>query len=69
MTEVNTDGVRDRGHCTTACSCCHNAHGIDGEILEMKDVDEVADEVDFSDLDPHSLRLLKGYVFYWNGME
>ncbi|OQE14575.1 hypothetical protein PENFLA_c037G01342 [Penicillium flavigenum] len=66
MTKVYTDGVRDRGHCTTACSCCLETHGIDGEHLEMKDVDEVH----FGPLrDDHTLRLLKGYIFYLNGME
>ncbi|KAF4759958.1 hypothetical protein N7455_002928 [Penicillium solitum] len=62
---VNIDGVRDRGHCTTACSCCLEAHNIDGENLEMKDVDEVH----FTSRTRHAGRLLKGYVFYLNGME
>lgn len=66
MTKVNTDRVHDRGHCTTACSCCLEAHGIDGEHLDMKGVDEVH----FSrDRDPHTIRLFRGYIFYLNGME
>lgn len=66
MTKVNTDRVHDRGHCTTACSCCLEAHGIDGEHLDMKGVDEVH----FSrDRDPHTMRLFRGYIFYLNGME
>lgn len=63
--DTNTYGVTDRGHCTTACSCCLEAHGVDGEDLEMKDVNEVH----FQTYDNHTLRLLKGYVFYLNGME
>lgn len=62
---VNIDGIRDRGHCTTACSCCLKAHNIDGENLEMKDVDEVH----FTSCNRHAGRLLKGYIFYLNGME
>ncbi|CAI7664017.1 unnamed protein product [Penicillium palitans] len=58
-------GIRDRGHCTTACSCCLEAHNIDGENLEMKDVDEVH----FTSRNRHAGRLLKGYIFYLNGME
>lgn len=62
---VNIDGVCDRGHCTTACSCCLKAHNIDGEKLKMKDVDEVH----FSSCNRHATRLLRGYIFYLNGME
>ncbi|KAJ5615509.1 hypothetical protein N7537_000623, partial [Penicillium hordei] len=38
---TNDYGVCGRGHCTTACSCYLKAHNIDGEKLEMKDVNEV----------------------------
>lgn len=65
MPGSNTDGVHDRGHCTTSCSCCLKAHNIDGEKLEMKEVNEVH----FKFRDHHTLRLLKGYIFYLNGME
>ncbi|OQE08367.1 hypothetical protein PENVUL_c010G04165 [Penicillium vulpinum] len=66
ITGGNIDGVRDQDHCTTACGCCLEVHGIDGEDLEMKDVDEIH----FTTTDDHhTLRLLKGYIFYLNGME
>lgn len=62
---VNIDGIRDRGHCTTACSCCLKAHNIDSGNLEMKDVDEVH----LTSRNQHAWRLLKGYIFYLNKME
>ena len=66
---LEKEGMHNRGHCTSACSCCLNAHGLDGNYIE----DEITDlqDLHFDTTntqyipDPHTLRLLKGYIFYF----
>lgn len=66
---LRIEGMQDRGHCTSACSCCLNSHGLDGndigdEITDLQDLH--FDTTNTQDIaDPHTLRLLKGYVFYF----
>lgn len=66
---LETEGMPNRGHCTSACSCCLNAHGLDGndigdEITDLQDLHFDATNTQYIP-DPHTLRLLKGYVFYF----
>lgn len=64
---LNTEGMHNRGHCTSACSCCLNAHGLNGNYIgdEITDLQDLRFETTITRwADPHTLRLLKGYVFY-----
>lgn len=62
-----TEGMHNRGHCTSACSCCLDAHGLDGNYIgdEITDLQDLHCDTIITRLaDSHTLRLLKGYVFY-----
>jgi hypothetical protein len=65
--ELRTEGMRNRGHCTSACSCCLDAHELDGKNIgdETTDLQGLRFDTTFTEWrpDPHTLRLLKGYVF------
>lgn len=66
---LKIEEMHNRGHCTSACSCCLNAHGIDGNYIgdEITDLQDLHfDTAITQSVDPHTLRLLKGYVFYFN---
>ncbi|CAG8014235.1 unnamed protein product [Penicillium nalgiovense] len=64
---LRTEGMRNRGHCTSACSCCLDAHGLDGNDIRVETTDLQGLRFDTSNTerlpDHHTLRLLKGYIF------
>ncbi|KAJ5996610.1 hypothetical protein N7499_007071 [Penicillium canescens] len=70
--------IQGKGHCTSACHCCLKAYCIQGNSIsgetfyneKIQDLDEVRFvSVGSWDMDHHSKRLIKGYLFRWPGME